>query len=107
MLNERLNAAAKAAEVAEAIANAKTKGAQVSALSVTSKACEDEDIFDDSTKSAGGKKRSKSKPSSTAVETTESGEGVKRLSTAQIVTTVPSGPSSAASAQVLTIVIDT
>ena len=104
----KLNAAAKAAEVAEAIANAKSKGAQVSALSVTSKACEeDEDIIVDSTKSAGGKKRSKSKPSSTAVETTESGDGVKLLSTAQIVTTVPSGPSSAASAQVLTIVIDT
>ena len=112
----KLNAAAaRAAEAAEAIAKAaavvetaKSKGAQVNAHSVTSKAGEDEDSIADHTKSTGGRKRSKSKSSSTVVEAADSREGANLLSTAaQIVTAVPYGRSSAASAQVLTIVIDT
>ena len=100
----KINAASKAAEAAAAAAAiakvavvnaAKIKSAPVmkAPSSAPSKTSEDEDTVENAKSSAGGNKRSKSKSS-----TAESGEHI---------TVVPSGPSLAASTQVLTIVIDT
>ena len=113
--SRKLNAASKAAEVAEAIAKAavagaaKPRDAQLKSPSIVpSKAYEVEDSVDNAKAAAAGNKRLKSKPSTAGHVQSSGSEGcVIPISTEQI-TVIPScGPSTAASGQVLTIVIDT
>ena len=112
----KLNAASKAAEVAEAIAKVAVAEAKIPrdaqlkapSVAVPGKADENEDSVDNHAKAAVGNKRIKSKSSTTGnVQSSGSEGGAIPRSTEQITVIPTCGPSTAASTQVLTIVFDT